>query len=333
MKMKTLLLRPTEIAKAALLIRQGECVAFPTETVYGLGGNALDERAVAKVFQAKGRPPDNPLIVHCHSRAQLSELARGWPPAATGLMNAFWPGPLTIVLEKQDVVPASVSGGLGTVALRLPSHPLAIALLRATGLPVVAPSANVSGKPSPTTAEHVVADLSGKIAAILDGGATPGGLESTVLDCTVLPFRVLRPGAITLEQLQALAPVTEFCAADEGPLAPGMRYRHYSPGAQLVLVSGDGAQAEIQRQLNSRDQAEGEAAVMAFRESSYSGARIFDFGSKTRLETAAAELYNLLRQVDSLGYKLVFVEGPPEQGLGRSIMNRLRQAATKEIHT
>lgn len=202
------MLGPAQIHLAAALLRQGECVAFPTETVYGLGANALDEDAVAKIFLAKGRPENKPLIVHCYHRRQLADLVAGWPEEAEKLMDRYWPGSLTLVLPKKSRVPANVTGGLNTVALRFPSHPLAIALLRETALPIAAPSANLSGQPSPTKAGQVLADLGGKIAAILDGGTT-GGVESTIVDCTRQPFRILRLGAIALEELRAFVPIEQ----------------------------------------------------------------------------------------------------------------------------
>ncbi|MDD2282756.1 MAG: L-threonylcarbamoyladenylate synthase [Eubacteriales bacterium] len=333
--MHTRILLPSQIEIAADLLRQGECVAFPTETVYGLGANALDEKAVAKIFLAKGRPADNPLIIHCHSRAQLGDLVVGWPRQAEILMDAFWPGPLTLVLYKKPCIPSIVTGGLATVALRFPDHPVAISLLKAADLPIAAPSANVSGKPSPTRAEHVMEDMLGKIAAIIDGGPTGGGVESTVLDCTVSPFRILRPGGITLEQIRALVPVELDSGENaDSPRSPGMKYRHYSPDAQVVLVTGGKIEEEIQVQINHFQARGMKVAVMAFNESpKYSGAYLLDMGSKTDVSVAAARIYHLLRQADSLGVDLILIEGLPDADLGRTIMNRLRKAAGKVVQT
>ncbi len=335
--MHTRILLPSQIEIAADLLRQGECVAFPTETVYGLGANALDEKAVAKIFLAKGRPADNPLIIHCHSRAQLSDLVVGWPRQAEILMDAFWPGPLTLVLYKKPCIPSIVTGGLATVALRFPDHPVALSLLKAADLPIAAPSANVSGKPSPTRAEHVMEDMLGKIAAIIDGGPTGGGVESTVLDCTVSPFRILRPGGITLEQIRALVPVELDSGENENadiPRSPGMKYRHYSPDAQVVLVTGGKIEEEIQVQINHFQARGMKVAVMAFNESpKYSGAYLLDMGSKSDVSVAAARIYHLLRQADALGVDLILIEGLPDADLGRTIMNRLRKAAGKVVQT
>lgn len=333
--MHTQLLMPSQIESAAALLRQGECVAFPTETVYGLGANALDENAVAKIFLAKGRPADNPLIIHCHSRSQLNDLVVGWPREAEILMDAFWPGPLTLILKKKPAVPSIVTGGLDTVALRFPDHPVALSLLKTADLPIAAPSANVSGKPSPTRAEHVLEDMSGKIAAIIDGGPTEGGVESTVLDCTASPFRILRPGGVTLEQIRALVPVElDSGESTESPRSPGMKYRHYSPDAQVVLVTGGKIEEEIQGQIQ-HFQARGlKVAVMAFSESpQYAGAYLLDLGSKSDVSVAAARIYHLLRQADALGFDLILIEGLPDADLGRAIMNRLRKAAGKVVET
>lgn len=333
--MRTQLLRPSQIETAAAILRQGECVAFPTETVYGLGANALDEKAVAKIFLAKGRPADNPLIIHCHNRSQLNDLVVGWPREAEILMNTFWPGPLTLILYKKPAVPSIVTGGLDTVALRFPSHPVAINLLKAADLPVAAPSANVSGKPSPTRAEHVLEDMSGKIAAIIDGGPTEGGVESTVLDCTISPFRILRPGGVTLEQIRALVPA-ELDSGERAvsPRSPGMKYRHYSPDAEVVLVTGDKIQEEIQGQIKHFQAMGLKVAVMAFSESPrYPGAYLLDMGSKTDVSVAASRIYHLLRQADALGFDLILIEGLPDEDLGRAIMNRLRKAAGRVLQT
>lgn len=329
--LSTQVLTPSQIEIAAALLRQGECVAFPTETVYGLGANALDENAVAKIFIAKGRPADNPLIIHCHSRNQLAGLVASWPPQAEILMEKFWPGPLTLVLPKRPAVPDIVTGGMDTVALRFPSHPVAISLLQAADLPVAAPSANISGKPSPTLAQHVLEDMSGKIAAIVDAGPTGGGIESTVLDCTVFPFRILRPGGITCEALSSLVPVE--LNTEPPPDAPSMKYRHYSPAARVVLITGDKAAAEINRQIDACKAQNKKVALMAFTESRRPDLPILDMGSKADVSVAASRIYHLLRQGDALGLDVIIIEGLPEKGIGRTIMDRLRKAADSIIQT
>ena len=231
------------IIEAAKYLANNEVIAFPTETVYGLGANAKSEEAVRKVYEAKGRPNDNPLIVHVASESQLDELVTEISPLAKRLMKEFWPGPLTLILKrKPGQLASSVTAGLDTVAVRCPSHPVALRLIEASGLPIAAPSANTSGKPSPTTAKHVQDDLDGRIAGIVDGGATGVGVESTVLDCTVEVPVILRPGGVTREQLELMiGPVKEEVALskkDETPKAPGMKYTHYAPESTVTLVNG-----------------------------------------------------------------------------------------------
>ena len=233
------------LSLAADLLARGELVAFPTETVYGLGANALNREAVLSIFAAKGRPADNPLIVHVWNRAQLDDLCEV-TPVARRLMDAFWPGPLTILMEKKEAVPAEVTAGLPTVAVRMPSHPVAAAMLKACNLPIAAPSANRSGKPSPTTARHVLEDMDGRIPLILDGGSCEVGLESTVLDiCHGKPC-ILRPGGVTRAMLEAVLGEVDVAGSvlrplqkGETALSPGMRYRHYSPDGQVTLVEGE----------------------------------------------------------------------------------------------
>ncbi|NLL42485.1 MAG: threonylcarbamoyl-AMP synthase [Firmicutes bacterium] len=339
--METRILLPKQIEEAAALLKQGEVVAFPTETVYGLGANALDTRAVEAIFQAKGRPQDNPLIVHIGAQSQVQELVREIPPAAKLLMERFWPGPLTLVLKKGGLIPAVVTAGLDTVAVRMPDHPVALELLKSTGFPLAAPSANISGRPSPTRAEHVFADLKGKIPAVLDGGETGWGVESTVLDCTVSPFRLLRPGGVTLEELRTLVPVQYGTSAGEPageqiPRSPGMKYRHYAPEALVILVTGSGAAAKIQ-ELSEPYLSRGEGVgVMTWNERAYlyPDLTILPMGPLGDLEALARSLYHLLREADLLGLKVLFIEGVAEDKLGLAIMNRLRKAANnREIST
>jgi len=337
-KLKTEVLLPEEIDKAAQLLAEGQVVAFPTETVYGLGANALDPEAVARIFAAKGRPQDNPLIVHCTGREQVEELVREIPKEARLLMERFWPGPLTLVLPKNEVVPGEVTAGLDTVAVRVPAHPVALSLLRAVNFPLAAPSANLSGKPSPTRAEHVLRDLGGRIPAVVDGGETGFGVESTVLDCTRRPFRLLRPGGVTLEELQELVEVSLAPGhLEEGPPpSPGMKYEHYAPEAEVYLVSGPGAAAKI-LELNEALLRKGQkVGVMTWQERAglYPGLTVLSMGPEGDLPGLASRLYHLLRQADDLGLEVLFVEAVSERHLGLAIMNRLRKAARgREIST
>ena len=329
---KTQNLSPDQVELGAALLRKGECIAFPTETVYGLGANALNEVAVAKIFLAKGRPSDNPLIVHCHDQSQLQELVTGWSRDVQILMDRFWPGPLTLVLTKREAVPANVTGGLTTVAVRIPNHPVALALLKAAALPVAAPSANISGKPSPTRAEHVWQDLNGRIPAIIDGGPTGGGLESTVLDCTSRPFRLLRPGGITVEQLEEFGPILVDPGVHQGqtenPRSPGMKYKHYAPNAQVVLVTGARIQAGIQEQAEYYQGQNLKVGILAFSESAGKyNAPVLDMGPRRNLTIAAAGIYHLLRETDRLNFDVILIEGVGDEHLGLAIMNRFRKAA------
>ncbi len=335
----TEILHTKDLVRAARMLRDGECVAFPTETVYGLGANAWDAQAVQRIFTAKGRPADNPLIVHCHSQDQLESVVRSYPDDAKRLMDRFWPGPLSLVLPKSKHIPAVVSAGLDSVAMRIPDHPVALELLRLARIPIAAPSANISGRPSPTRATHVQQDLNGKIAAIVDGGRTGYGLESTVLDCTCNPFRLLRPGGITLEQLQT----TCFIHIDPGiygnikdkPRSPGMKYQHYSPDAFLVLVVGENIGPAVQDLIKTKQSEHKKIGVMTVTEhvNDYQGVTVLDMGSNQELETVASRIYHLLRHVDALGLEYVIVEGLPETHIGMAIMNRLRKAAGYRIIT
>lgn len=341
MEVKTMMFTAEEVEKAAALLRNGEVVAFPTETVYGLGANALDREAVEKIFQAKGRPQDNPLIVHCFTRAQLTDLVTEIPPEAKILMDKFWPGPLTLVLPKSAAIPQVVSAGLDTVGIRIPDHPLALELIQKTGFPLAAPSANLSGRPSPTRAEHVWADLQGKIPAILDGGETGWGLESTVLDCTVKPFRLLRPGGVTLEELQALTSIqvdtTIYGASlDATPASPGMKYQHYAPQAEVFLVLGQNTPAKIGELSEDYLEVGKRVGVMTWDERCqlYPRLTCLPMGPSGDLSILATKLYHLLRESDRLGLDVLFIEGVSEEHLGLAIMNRLRKAANEQvIHT
>jgi L-threonylcarbamoyladenylate synthase len=326
-----------QVVDAAHFLRENEVVAMPTETVYGLAGNAENDEAVAKIFAAKGRPGDNPLIIHIAERQQLDRFVAEVPEKASQLMDAFWPGPLTIIFKlKQGVLSEKASAGLGTVGVRMPDHPVALALLRACGLPIAAPSANSSGKPSPTTAGHVLDDLSGKIAGVVDGGATGVGVESTVIDCTETVPVILRPGGVTREQLQAVVGevrVDPALSGEEGlrPKAPGMKYTHYAPNAPLYLVSGT---REFLQGLVAEKRSEGlRVGVLATEESAdfYDGDVVLACGRRSELETVAAALYDVLRKFNDLRVDIIFSEMFPVAGVGHAIMNRLQKAAGNKV--
>lgn len=321
-----------QIEEAADKLKQNEVVAFPTETVYGLGGNATSDEAVLKIFAAKGRPGDNPLIIHISEREQIHSFVKTIPESAILLMDSFWPGPLTIILEKKSgVLSENATAGLSTVAVRMPDHPVALALIEASGLPLAAPSANLSGRPSPTTAAHVAEDLMSRIAGIVDGGPTGVGLESTVVDCTGEIPVILRPGGVTREQLEEIVGVVEVDPAlgDSGqaPKAPGMKYRHYAPNAPFYLVNGSSDQIQ---QLVNEKQAEGlKVGVMTTSESAeyYQADVVLACGNRSKLESVAEELYETLRAFNHENLDIIFGEIFPEIGVGQAIMNRLSKAS------
>lgn len=340
---------PQVIAWAAKILRSGGLVAFPTETVYGLGASALDPRAVARVFLVKGRPVDNPLIVHVAAKEAVFRLASRVDGRVLRLMDHFWPGPLTIVLPKKEDLPKEVTAGLDTVAVRMPAHQVALALIAAAGVPVAAPSANLSGRPSPTTAEHVLTDLGGAIDAVLDGGPAGIGVESTVLDLTEPIPVVLRPGGVTPEEICAvigevrLGPGAEgeapARAADEdnlkNPRSPGMKYRHYAPRAPLILVEGDSRRVAAKvKELAEAKKAGGlRVGILAPAESAsfYEPENVVTAGSRRCPQQIAARLYSALRHFDDLGVDVIIAEGIEPVGLGLAIMNRLRRAAGDRI--
>jgi L-threonylcarbamoyladenylate synthase len=321
-----------QIIEAAQKLKQNEVVAFPTETVYGLGGNAESDKAVLKIFEAKGRPGDNPLIIHIASREQIHSFVKEIPKQAKALMDAFWPGPLTIILKKrEDALSEKATAGLSTVAVRMPDHPVALALLEASGLPLAAPSANLSGKPSPTTADHVADDLTGRIAGIVNGGATGVGLESTVVDCTGEIPAILRPGGITKEQLEEVVGEVAVDPAlkdsNQAPKSPGMKYRHYAPNAPFYLV--DGKREEIQQLVNEKRMQGLKVGVMTTLENKefYDADIVIPCGERVRLESVAEALYDTLRAFNQEELDIIFGELFPEQGVGQAIMNRLSKAS------
>ena len=302
---------------AARYIANGEVVAFPTETVYGLGANIFNEEAIRKIFEAKGRPSDNPLIAHIADLSQLKSVASEVPPIAEKLVEAFFPGPLTLVLPKHKQIPAVATAGLNTVGVRMPSHPIAQQLLRACGVPLVAPSANLSGRPSPTTWQAVREDLSGRIACILKGDQTKVGLESTVVDCTGKVPLILRAGGITLEQLRAVIPETDIAAHDDSgaPKSPGTKYRHYSPRAQVFVANFP-------------------QHIVPANEAAYIGidppSRVEAF-QKTLLCKDVTEyahsLFQFFRECDDSEVKTIYCQAVSEEGLGLALMDRIRRAA------
>lgn len=324
------------IALAAQSIRKGEVVGFPTETVYGLGANALDGSAVRKIFAAKGRPADNPLIVHIADQNALDGLVEQVPKAAYALMEAYWPGPMTLLFPRKPCIPDVTTAGLDTVGIRLPSHPVARALIRACGVPVAAPSANRSGRPSPTTAQRVMEDMDGVIPLILDGGPCEVGVESSFIDATGEVPVVLRPGGITPEMIRAVCGdvrVDEHVMAPlgEGDVArsPGMKYKHYAPRAQVVIFEGatDAVQAAIARRYDELAAQGRKAAIFAAREHRYGERQVCAWGSQAHPEQAAAALFEALRALDDQGVDTILCEALKESGIGLAVMNRMGRAA------
>ena len=322
-----------QLNEAAHYLQHNEVIAFPTETVYGLGANATSDAAVSKIFAAKGRPSDNPLIVHIAEQDQLLEAVEMIPDKAQKLIEAFWPGPLTIIFKKKDgVFSPLVTAGLDTVAIRMPNHPLAIALIRASGLPIAAPSANRSGKPSPTTAHHVWEDLQGRIAGIVDGGETGVGLESTVLDCTSgeLPV-ILRPGGITKEAIENVIGKVQLDPAmlneKQSPKSPGMKYTHYAPNAPMYLMAGNWE--TYNEMIKQKRQAGLKVGILATAETSkyYDADLVLSCGERNHLHTVAHCLYDTLRDFNKSNVDVIFAETFPKEGVGAAIMNRLEKAA------
>ena len=344
--METHVLRAGEEAckLASEILNAGGLVAFPTETVYGLGANALDAEAVRSIFAAKGRPADNPLIVHIYERRQLEELCE-IPPMAERLMDAFWPGPLTMLFPRKSTVPDVVTAGLPTVAIRMPSHPAARELLRVCALPIAAPSANRSGRPSPTTAAHVLEDMQGIIPLIVDGGSCKVGLESTVLDLCHGDPCILRPGGVTKEMLEKelrrevklAGSILRPLEPGEKALSPGMRYRHYAPKGSVFLVEGSTEQVIKKiRELYQEAAEEGKkACVLCFSEhvEQMKDCHPHDLGSEKDAGEIARRLFDVLRKLDEEGIETAFSEVVPAEGVGLAVMNRLgRAAAFRTIH-
>lgn len=328
------------IQKAAKLLREGQLVALPTETVYGLGANALDPEACGRIFQVKGRPQDNPLIVHISDLTMAKSLVEEWTSQAALCAEKFWPGPLTLVLKKTSIVPEVVSGGLKTVALRMPNHPVALQVIQEAGVPIAAPSANLSGKPSPTKGIHVWRDLQGKIPLILDAGPSSVGLESTVLDLTGEIPTILRPGGVTKEELEEVLGTVAMDSQLKGqaPKAPGMKYRHYAPQGKLTLLLGEQEKiiAKIQGEIQLAQAQEKRVGVLCTKESAAflqdnPPDFLFVLGYKDDLEEVAGNLYEGLRLCDDHGIEIILAEGMDEGGMGLAIMNRLEKASEHRI--
>lgn len=330
----------TVIEKAADIIKNGGLVAFPTETVYGLGANALDADASKKIYEAKGRPSDNPLIAHIASLDTLDEIVEDVSDVAKKLIDKFWPGPMTLIFNKKPNVPDSTTGGLDTLAVRFPSNKIATELIKKSGVPIAAPSANTSGKPSPTKGEHVIEDLDGKVDMILDGGEVGLGLESTIIDVTDKPT-ILRPGFITQEMLEEVIEEVELDKTllakpteDFTPKAPGMKYRHYAPKTELVIVKGDakGVAERIREEIENFD---GEVAVITVDEhqSLYDGvdAKVVSWGSLENMDVIAHQIFDALRRVDDWGVDIIYCEAFEEKDLGLAVMNRLTKAAGYQV--
>jgi L-threonylcarbamoyladenylate synthase len=337
------------IGEVAEVLRKGGLVAFPTETVYGLGAHALNATAVARIFEVKGRPSTDPMIVHLASVDQLEDVAKAVPSAARALAAAFWPGALTLILEKRPVVPDAVTAGLGTVGVRVPSHPIAHALLAAAGVPVAAPSANRFSHPSPTRAEHVLADLAGVVDVVIDGGATPIGVESTILDLTVTPPLVRRPGGVSLEAIRRIVadarPVSATVDRTRAQVAPGQLSRHYAPRAALTLYVGDVGQVVARMGSDIRTAAASglRAGVLAPEEDLLALAprlaalgasgRVVTMrcGSRSDREQTARDLFTALRALDAEAVDVIFASAPEGDGINTAILDRLTRAAEGRV--
>ena len=324
------------VAEAAAILRRGGLLGIPTETVYGLGADALNEDAVRRIFEAKGRPQDNPLIIHVPSADWLERYCQNVPAAAYRLAEKFWPGPLTMILPRREIVPLRTTGGLETVGVRCPNHPVTLAIIEAAGVPIAAPSGNTSGRPSPTTAQHMMDDMAGKIDGIVDGGPCAVGVESTIIDLTCTPPRLLRPGGVTLEQLQdALGQVevdpavTRLMGAGEQPKAPGMKYRHYAPKAPVTVVAGEPKKAAEYIAAHAAP----EDGVICFDEFKDLFTRdcetrsVMDLGPAGDKGEQARHIFDALRAFDHTAVTAIWAQCPDTDGIGLAIANRLNKAA------
>lgn len=334
--MKTKLLTEGDISEAAAILRSGGLAGIPTETVYGLGANGLDPEAVRRIFEAKGRPQDNPLILHILDASWLERYCRNIPPAAYVLAEKFWPGPLTMVLRRRENVPNAVTCGLDTVGVRCPDHPVTLAVIREAGVPIAAPSGNLSGRPSPTCARHMLEDMEGRVDAIVDGGPCCVGVESTIVDLTTPIPRLLRPGGLPLERLRevlgeiavdkaVLAPLSP----GEKPRAPGMKYRHYAPRAPVTVVAGEGLRTAryIRRRMGEH------TGVICFDEyaGQFPGCVVEAIGSASDKAQQARRVFDALRAFDGTAVEAIFAQCPGDAGLGLAVANRLKKAAGFQI--
>lgn len=329
------------IEEAGKVIRNGGTVAFPTETVYGLGANALDDEAVRKIFIAKGRPQDNPLIIHVSTK-EISELVKDVPEVAQKIIDKFWPGPLTVILEKKDIIPNVTSANLNTIGIRMPNSEIALKLIELAERPIAAPSANISGRPSPTEVERCVEDLNGRVDYIIGGESSYIGVESTIVDCTVNPPLVLRPGGITLEMLKEINPEIELDKAlkskpndDFKPKAPGMKYKHYAPNAHLKIIKGKNEKTiEIINEIVENYIEKGnDVAILTTNENlnKFNNGKVISLGSENDLKEIAKNLFEALRKCDDLRVQYILCQGFEENGVGLAIMNRLNKAAGYDI--
>jgi len=345
--METIVIKKDEferngLLQAADIIKKGGLAAFPTETVYGLGGNALDKMAAHKIYKAKGRPSDNPLIVHIGNIEQLALLTDKLPEKAKFVIEKFWPGPLTIILKKKEAVPYEITGGLETVAVRMPDNEIALALINEAKVPIAAPSANISGRPSPTSVKHVIADLFGRIDMIIDGGQVGIGIESTILDLTADMPVILRPGYITKDMIESVLGKIEVDKAilepmkdDIKPKAPGMKYKHYAPKAELKIIKGNSI--EVVKYINAKTSQMIEnglkVGIIGTKETEvlyYKG--VFkSIGIRTDYKSIAYNMYSVLREFDDIGVDIIFSEDFSDSKLGEAIMNRLGKAASYQI--
>ena len=329
------------IEEAGKVIRNGGTVAFPTETVYGLGANALDDEAVKKIFIAKGRPQDNPLIIHVSTK-EISGLVKDVPEVAQKIIDKFWPGPLTVILEKKDIIPNVTSANLNTIGIRMPNSEIALKLIELAERPIAAPSANISGRPSPTEVERCVEDLNGRVDYIIGGESSDIGVESTIVDCTVNPPLVLRPGGITLEMLKEINPEIELDKAlkskpndDFKPKAPGMKYKHYAPNAHLKIIKGKNEKTIeiINEILENYIEKNNDVAILTTDEnlSKFDKGSVISLGSEKDLSQIAKHLFEALRKCDDLGVQYILCQGFEEKRVGVAIMNRLNKAAGYDI--
>lgn len=330
--METIILdagKPENITLCAKTINEGGLVAIPTETVYGLAANAMDEKTVANIFTTKGRQPDNPLIIHIATLGDIKSLVTFIPDIFEKLTAAFWPGPLTLVMKKNDSIPSNVTAGLDTVAIRMPNHPAALALIRESGCPIAAPSANLSGSPSPTKAIHVKNDIGGRIPYILDGGSCKVGLESTVLDITEPTAQILRPGGVTHGELVALLGHVEINTgvSTDVPRSPGMKYRHYAPKSPVIAIQGPpcATAAYIKNKIGEK------TAALMFDDYAISHPNTVTFGPSEDYATQAAKLFDALRKLDSLNCAAIYAQIPSENGLGLAVSNRIKKAAANNV--